>query len=170
MTLFKKEPAKKTPAKPRAVSLMDKLKKATEEATIEWLNKTFSYSYRTPVFNVEKVKSYIQSELEDKVESMILNACGLEKESFDRGWKVSYKGPLYAVITKVAEADAAKAVEKWAAVHVKKLPSALPDKYIKAIEKQYEESYMGAAISAAKELAEAKAQEDIDAILKGVLK
>ena len=71
----------------------------------------------------------------------------------------------------VTSADSKRLGKRFVRLHVLQAhPSALPDKYKKAIEKQYEEAYMNAAISAAKELAEAKANEDIDAILKGVLK
>lgn len=171
MVLFKKEPAKKKkPAKSKSVSLMDRIKTATEEATAEWLNKHFSYSHQNPVFDVTRVRAYVYDSLADKVETLILNACGLEEASFNRGWKVAYKSPLEDVIAKTAKEDAIKAIEKWRSTNTAKLPSALPEKYKKAIEAEYEREYMDAALGAAKELATAKAQEDIDAILVGVLK
>lgn len=176
MALFQEKT--KVKAKPAGEStnkssdrIIDKVRIRAAKAAKSWLREQFgSYSrgYETE-YDENKVDNWVSDVLNDIFEGTIIRAVGLEKESFDRGYRVTYDSVLLRKVREVAQKQAESMLDKYIGKHARTLPGSLPKKYLDAVEKSFEEAYVNALGDAAAELARNKAKEDINKILKDLL-
>lgn len=152
--------------------IIDKVRLRAAKAAKNWLRDQFgSYSrgYEAD-YDENKVDNWVSDVLNEVFEGTILRAVGIEKESFDRGYKVTYDSVLLAKIREVAKKQAEGLLDNYLKKHARTLPGSLPKKYLDAVEKSYEEAYLDALGDAAAMLAKSKAKEDINKILKDLLR
>lgn len=176
MALFQEKPKPKSkPAgevtNKKSERIIDKIRLRAAKAAKSWLRDQFgSYSrgYETE-YDENKVDQWVSDVLNEVFEGAILRAVGIEKESFNQGYRVKYDSILLAKIREVAKKQAEDLLDKYIKKHARTLPGSLPKKYLDAVEKSFEEAYVGALGDAAAMLAKDKAKEDVNKILKDLL-
>lgn len=168
MAIFEKKPAPKKTAKEKKVDLLTKLRDIADKRALEWMHETFAYSRENPGYSEEGVRRVVDEKLRNAFDTIIYDAVGIDR-SYDH-WKVRYDSPLKAIVKHIAQEDAVAIVTKLFKTQEKKLPSALPDKVRRAVEKEYEEAYLDRLSSAARELGAQKAEKDVEEVLERVMK
>jgi len=169
MSLFQEKTKPK--AKPAEDRIIDKIRLRAAKAAKSWLRDQFgSYSrgYEAE-YDENKVDRWVSNVLNKVFEGAILRAVGIENERFGNGYSVKYDSILLAKIREVAKEQAEDLLDKYIEKHARTLPGSLPKKYLDAVEKSFEEAYVNALEKAAAELAEDKAKEDVNKILKDLL-
>lgn len=171
MAIFEKKSVRpKKPTASRRKEMLQKLEEIAEKRAVEWMHETFSDrpgSYEERTFSVGAVKAVVDKKLEEAFEAMIYQAVGIEKR-FDRA-EVRYNSPIKAMVEQLAANDAAKTVTNLFKTQEKRLPSALPEKVRRALEKKYEEAYVERLHEMARELGAQRAEHDVEEILSTTL-